>query len=109
MRMMLRVGTGLLMMGAGLWAQRGALEIQALRPPSGSGLSQTFSLTISDGNRGADVSTIGLYVTERFNAARPGGACLMYYDRMTGEVRLADDAGGNWRSSAMRAGRPLGN
>ena len=85
---------------------------------SGEWLCRPQGLRWHGSERVSHVLRIGLHfwltaaphgMRARGSAARPGGACLMYYDRTTGEVRLADDVGGNWRSSAMRAGRPLGN
>jgi hypothetical protein len=53
------------------WTLNAQTEIQSLTPPSGSGPGQTFALTVADGNGGRDIASVGLYVTARFDGARP--------------------------------------
>src|SRR5205814_4420597 len=102
------VSCTLLLTGA-LWGQRGPLELVTLTPPSGRGNSQLFGLTVSDGNGGNDVASVGLYVTERFAAAQPANSCLAYYDRTANKIYLADDSGNNWKSTGLGSNSDLRN
>jgi hypothetical protein len=91
------------------WTLNAQTEIQSLTPPSGSGPGQIFALTVADGNGGRDIASVGLYVTARFDGARPSNVRLAYYDRASGEFRLAHDSGNTWQGAAAGARRELAN
>jgi YD repeat-containing protein len=81
------------------------LEIRSLTPPSGSGYSTTFKLTVEGGG----VASVGVYITSQFDGVRPAAACLAYWDRNADAFFLADNSGAAWHRTAARAGAPVEN
>ena len=74
-------------------AQVEPLEIQSLTPPSGSGYTETFRLTAADGGDGSSVASVGIYVTGRFDLARTGAGCFVYWDRNADAFFLSTASG----------------
>jgi hypothetical protein len=91
------------------FTQPGPLQLISLTPPSGSGNAQTFTLTVADSHGGADVSQIGIYIAEQFDAAGASNACLAYYQRDTNRLFLAGDSGTDWNSGVLGEGQVLAN
>jgi uncharacterized repeat protein (TIGR01451 family) len=77
----------------------------AVTPVSGSGVSQTFILQYIDPNGASDLSTLWLWFNPAFSLATGAGAhsCFISYDRLAGQLYLADDHG-NFSASMALAG-----
>ncbi len=95
----------------GGWQQLGSWNVMAspdwpaalsVTPPSGSGTSQTFTLQYYDSSGGANLQQAWVY----FNAtlANPAShASLLYYNALTRQVSLLNDAGTAWEATTPGA------
>jgi len=89
------------------WQQRGAWTVPPPGPavisvsPSGSGMSQAFTLQYSDTNGAANLTSARV----RFGASNVGpGTCTARYNATTGAVGLLNDAGTTWSSATLGSG-----
>ncbi|MBI5281418.1 MAG: SBBP repeat-containing protein [Candidatus Solibacter usitatus] len=72
----------------------------SVAPSAGSGAAQVFTFTFTDVNGAADIAVLRVLINAQQSAA---GGCYFAWDRTTGVIWLADDAGAAWATSA-RAG-----
>lgn len=68
-------------------------QLVSLTPASGSGQTQTFTLTASDSAGAADIRSVDLMINNAFSGS---GACWMAFDRTSGLKLAGDD--GNWQT-----------
>ncbi len=78
----------------------------SLSPGSGSGSSQVFTATYSDGNGATDLAGAYLLVHSQ---ARADSACFLYYHRSSNTLRLLNDAGAVWSSPITLGSGSLAN
>jgi hypothetical protein len=95
----------------GQWATANASVNQApvavsVGPASGSGSSQTFTVTASDANGGSDVSEVYLLANAGLNGA---GGCFAGYSRSNNQIRLMNDAGSGWLGPITAGSGSLSN
>lgn len=67
-------------------------QLVSLTPASGSGQTQTFTLTASDSAGAADIRSADLMINSSFNGS---DACWIAFDRTSG-LKLQNDNGDNW-------------
>ncbi|MBI5083069.1 MAG: SBBP repeat-containing protein [Acidobacteria bacterium] len=72
----------------------------SVSPTAGSGAAQVFTFTYSDANGAADIAVLRVLINGQQSAT---GGCYFAWDRTTGVIWLANDAGDAWSHSA-RAG-----
>lgn len=77
-----------------------------LTPASGSGYSQTFTATYTDGNGAADITGAYFLVNSQI---RPDAGCFVYYSRSANTVQLLNDAGTIWSAAITAGAGSLGN
>ena len=65
-------------------------------PSTGSGTTQTFTATYSDGNGAADISVVYFLVNSTLDGSN---ACFIEYNRAANSFRLMNDAGTTWSTS----------
>ena len=72
-------------------------------PASGVGNSQTFSLSFSDSAGSADLRTVWAWFTPAA-VSSAAASCMAYYDRLTNNVFLLNDAGDHWSNAPLGTG-----
>jgi len=101
-----QTGTITVQQGAGLSDDQPPSVVLVL-PASGSGASETFSLTVSDPNGSSDIASAVLLVNSSLTGT---GGCFMNYNRAANAVYLANDNVSAWLGpSAVGSGAPLSN
>jgi hypothetical protein len=70
----------------------------AVTPAVGSGAQQTFALQYTDSVGEADLSTVWVWFTSKFNTATSANSCMLYYARATNQLFFLNDAGTTWSS-----------
>lgn len=75
-------------------------------PSSGSGATQTFTATFTDGNGAADISGAYLLVHSQIRA---DAGCFVYYSRAANTVQLLNDSGQWWSAPATPGTGTLAN
>lgn len=79
----------------------------SVSPASGTGGSQTFTVTVNDPNGGADISAINMYIMSGVVPGASGWSaheCIVQYLVATGAVSVVIDAGGAFGVSAISGG-----
>lgn len=80
-------------------------QIVSLTPTSGSGQTQTFTLTASDTAGASDISSVDMLINSAFNKQQ---ACWMYFNAGSHGLWLASDDG-SWFGSPIGAGSGPGS
>jgi hypothetical protein len=68
-------------------------------PTSGTGSSETLTLSYADGNGFADIAGAGAMINATFNGVN---ACWFYYDRSSNILSLASDSTSTWTALPQR-------
>ena len=84
---------------AGSWTVPAATppSVVSVSPPSGSGASQTFALTISDTSGSSPIGYAYLIVNAFLSGAN---SCFVEYNRSANTIRLVNDSGLQWPDPA---------
>lgn len=80
--------------------------LSSLLPPSASGLRQTFSLTVTDPQGGADVSEAQILIAPSLTLAQ---ACRVRFTPATSQIHLGSDNGSSWSSATLGVAGTLQN
>ena len=78
----------------------------AVSPSSGSGGSQTFTVTVSDANGEQDIAHTQLTINDTQDLAN---ACSIFYNRLANWVALYNDAGTAWTNATLGSAVTLSN
>jgi hypothetical protein len=77
-------------------------------PNTGSGTTQTFAFTYSDSLGATDLLTTWVWFTPTMSGSA-ANSCLVYYNRATARMYLANDAATQWTSRVLSNGGTLQN
>jgi hypothetical protein len=86
-------GSGWITTGSWSVPSSGGAAVLSAVPASGSGFTQTFSLTVADGAGFGNISYAYLLVNSSLSAA---GGCFVEVNRAANTFRLQNDAGTGW-------------
>ncbi|MCL4841550.1 MAG: SBBP repeat-containing protein [Bryobacteraceae bacterium] len=85
----------------------GAPPVAAMiHPPSGSGLRQIFTLTVTDPQGAQDVKEARILAAPALSTSQ---ACLVRFTTSPSQIHLANDAGTSWASATPGSGSTLQN
>lgn len=99
------------------WSQPGVFTVSvgttgappvvvSILPKAAAGMRQTFSLTVTDPQGGADVASARILIAPTLTLSN---ACHVRFTTNDGQVHLASDAGSAWTSAATGAATTLQN
>lgn len=83
-----------------------APAVVSISPASGSGLSQVFTLRLSDASGGGYIASAQVLINTALSGQR---ACLISYDRSSNRIALNPDPGGLWTAGAPGESSTLSN
>ena len=86
-------GSGWITTGSWTVPSSGPPAVVSALPASGSGLIQTFTLTVADGAGAANISYAYFLVNSALSASN---ACYVEFNRAANTLRLQNDAGSAW-------------
>jgi trimeric autotransporter adhesin len=101
--------------GPGVWdviAPGDAVSSVSVKPPNGSGLTQTFTLQYNDTAGATAISTAWVWFNPAFSASAGNAAssCMAYYARPTNQLYLIADSGAVWLGPVtLGSSSPLSN
>jgi len=75
-------------------------QLVSVSPSSGSGLTQTFTLTVSDSAGASDIAGMNLLINTAFSGTN---ACWFFYDHIGGQLYLASDDASQWNFATSGA------
>jgi hypothetical protein len=84
--------------GAGTWTIPNAVASATITPSSGSGISQTFSVAVSDPNGATDIASIYILINAQLTGTN---ACQVAFDRASGLLWLVADNGTTWLTAGV--------
>lgn len=88
--------------------QTAPVSATSLTPNTGSGITQSFTLSYSDSSGAADLSTVWIWFTQTFSSSSPN-SCLFYYARTPNQLNLLNDSGSQWQPGAPGTSGVLSN
>jgi hypothetical protein len=83
-----------------------APQLVSLTPSTAAGSLQRFTLIYADNNGAADIALVRMRIN---SAQQDAGGCSFEVERATGALRLRDDAGTQWLSTAIGSSQPAAN
>ena len=86
-------GSGWITTGSWTVPSSGPPTVLSALPASGSGFSETFTLTVADGAGSANISLAYFLVNSSLS---PANACYVEFNRAANTFRLQNDAGTGW-------------
>jgi hypothetical protein len=85
-----------------------AVTADSATPNAGSGSTQTFALGYSDTSGGVNLAQTWVWFNATF-ASSAANSCMAYYDKVTNQIYLINDAGTAWLPGTLGTGGTLQN
>ena len=96
------------------WQNRGSWTVPkqilpvAVVPASGSGFTQTFTLSYGTNAGASNFSTGWVWFTSNF-AGSPANTCMLYFNKSTSQLNLLSDGGQTWVQMPLGVNSSLSN